>query len=133
MKFTTVVLALFASVSAIKMDPMPTTDPMEQVSPAVMPMPEKIENLALATKNKKHMIGTHYLLHAKDDIDKLLEEAKNSEHDANTDKIEEIQQEIAELKNHMVILNAAHAEHAEEGPAASALVQEDSGSDDDQE
>ena len=131
MKFTTVVLALFASVSAIKMDPMPTTDPMEQVSTTVMP--EKIENLALATKNKKHMIGTHFLLHAKDDIDKLLEEAKNSEHEANTDKIEEIQQEIAELKNHMLILNAAHAEHAEEGPAASKLVQEDSVSDDDQE
>ena len=137
MKFTTVALALFASVSAIQMElkDLPTTDPTtdptdETVTPAVMP---PIADLASATKDKRHMIGTHFLLHAKKDIDALLLEAKNSEHDANTDKIEEIKQEIEELKKHMDILNAAHAGHADEVPTESTLVQETSGSDDDQE
>ena len=129
MKFTTIALALFASVSAIQIkDPEPTTD--DTVSPAVMPPMN--QDLAEATKDKKHMIGTHYLLHAKKDIDVLLLEAKNSEHDANTDKIEEIKEEIKELEGHIEILNAAHAEHAEEVPGASGLVQMESGSDDDE-
>ena len=132
MKFTTVALALFASVSAIQIQgdpPVPTTDPMEEMSPAVMP---PIQDLADATKDKKHMIGTHYLLHAKKDLDALLLEAKNSEHDANTDKIEEIKQEITELEGHIEILNAAHAEHADVIPEESKLVQMESGSDDDE-
>ena len=134
MKFTTVALALFASVTAIQMElkgdpPDPTTDPMEEMSPAVMP---PIQDLADATKDKKHMIGTHYLLHAKKDLDALLLEAKNSEHDANTDKIEEIKGEIKELEGHIEILNAAHAEHADVIPEESKLVQMESGSDDDE-
>ena len=80
MKFTTIALALFASVSAIQIQGDPTTD--DTMSPAVMPPMN--QDLAEATKDKKHMIGTHYLLHAKKDIDALLLEAKNSEHDANT-------------------------------------------------
>ena len=128
MKFTTIALALFASVSAIQIQGDPTTD--DTMSPTVMPPMN--QDLAEATKDKKHMIGTHYLLHAKKDIDALLLEAKNSEHDANTDKIEEIKLEIKELEGHIEILNAVHAEHAEEVPGSSGLVQMESGSDDDE-
>ena len=130
MKFSTVVLAFIASVSAIQMEsdsesPSPSGPNAESSATSL--------NMVAATKDMKHMIGTHFLLHAKQDIDSLLEDAKNSEHDANTDKIEEIKAEISELKGHIDILNAAHEEHAESGPAASTLVQEadsDSGSDD---
>ena len=109
MKFQ-VLIALAASATAIKMsalsmDLAEENDPTEELPAG--------GDLVAQTNNKKHLIGTHYLLHAEKDIENLINEAKNAEHDANTDKIAEVKEEIAELKGHLDILNADHENHKE--------------------
>ena len=84
MKFTTI-FALVAAASAIQIT--------NKEDPEGQP----------ATWNN-HMIGTHFLIHAKDKIEELLKEAKTVEHETNSDKIGEIKGEIKRLRGHLDIL-----------------------------
>ena len=74
----------------------------------------------------RHMIGTLALIEAKNKVKTLLAEAMNAEDSANFSKMQEIKEEIEELKAHLDILNIAHDSHADVVAAKEgSLVQTD--------
>ena len=105
MKFTAI-FALVASASAIQI----SSDADPEGQPATW---------------NNHMIGTHFLIHAKDKIEELLKEAKTVEHETNSDKIGEIKGEIKRLRGHLDILLEASPQFKND---KTANAQEDSSS-----
>ena len=74
----------------------------------------------------RHMIGTLALMEAKKKVHVLLAESMNAEDSANFSKMQEIKEEIEELKAHLDILNIAHDSHADVVAAKEgSLVQTD--------